>query len=173
LGIRRAHLLLGESTARGPVTALAGPPRLTRSTRFTGEANPPLLMAAATDRAPLSTADPRRTAYRAPGPGARVRTVSEDVLSGAERTARHLRWATFFGGLGGPGRRRRVRGLLVTAQQLREDRILEEAAVTSADPQHLCAVFHITPETGLCCTRFFHPDPTDSDDVSGCTMEMS
>lgn len=64
-------------------------------------------------------------------------------------------------------------GLPVTAQQLREDRILEEAAVTGADPQHLCAVFNITPETGLRYTRFFHPDPTDSDDVSGCDMETS
>jgi hypothetical protein len=61
----------------------------------------------------------------------------------------------------------------VTAQQLREDRILEEAAVTGADPQHLCAVFNITPETGLRYTRFFHPDPTVGDDVSGCTMETS
>ncbi|WAU82661.1 hypothetical protein O1Q96_24810 [Streptomyces sp. Qhu-G9] len=31
----------------------------------------------------------------------------------------------------------------------------------------------ITPETGLRYTRFFHPDPTDSDDVSGCNMETS
>ncbi|MFF4456627.1 hypothetical protein [Streptomyces goshikiensis] len=66
-----------------------------------------------------------------------------------------------------------LRGLPVTAQQLREDRILEEAAVTGADPQHLCAVFNITPETGLRYTRFFHPDPTDSDDASGCNMETS
>ncbi|SHN25973.1 hypothetical protein [Actinacidiphila paucisporea] len=61
----------------------------------------------------------------------------------------------------------------VTAQQLREDRILEEAAVTGADPPHLCAVFNITSETGLHYTRFFHPDPTDSDEVSGCNMETS
>ncbi|MFE9492507.1 hypothetical protein ACFYNF_39935 [Streptomyces sp. NPDC006641] len=60
-----------------------------------------------------------------------------------------------------------LRGLPVTAQQLRENRILEEAAVTGADPQHLCAVFNITPETGLRYTRFFHPDPTDSDDMYG------
>ncbi|WP_234438797.1 hypothetical protein, partial [Streptomyces sp. NRRL WC-3774] len=40
-----------------------------------------------------------------------------------------------------------------------EDRILEEAAVTGADPQHLCAVFNITPDTGLRYTRTFHPDP--------------
>ncbi|WUH90502.1 hypothetical protein OG900_10630 [Streptomyces sp. NBC_00433] len=66
-----------------------------------------------------------------------------------------------------------LRGLPVTAQQLREDGILEEAAVTGADPQHRCAVFNITPETGLRYTRFFHPDLTDSDDVSGCNMETS
>ncbi|MFD4868404.1 hypothetical protein [Streptomyces sp. NPDC058412] len=66
-----------------------------------------------------------------------------------------------------------LRGLPVTARQLREDRILEEAAVTGADPQLLCAVFNITPETGLRYTRLFHPDPTDSDDVSGCNMETS
>lgn len=66
-----------------------------------------------------------------------------------------------------------LRGLPVTAQQLREDRILEEAAVTGADPEHLCAVFNITPETGLRYIRFFQPDPTDSDDVSGCDMETS
>ncbi|MGY5048478.1 hypothetical protein ACWDE0_23115 [Streptomyces sp. 900105755] len=49
--------------------------------------------------------------------------------------------------------------LPVTAQRLREDRILEEATVTGADPQHLCAVFDITPDTGLRDTRTFHPDP--------------
>ncbi|MGW6976393.1 hypothetical protein [Streptomyces sp. NPDC054952] len=48
-----------------------------------------------------------------------------------------------------------LRGLPVTAQRLREDRILEEAAVTGADPQHLCAVFNITPETGLRYIRYF------------------
>lgn len=34
-----------------------------------------------------------------------------------------------------------------------------EAAVTGADPQHLCAVFNITPDTGLRYTRILHPDP--------------
>jgi hypothetical protein len=53
----------------------------------------------------------------------------------------------------------RPEDLPVTAQRLREDRILEEAAVTGADPQHLCAVFNITPDTGLRYTRTFHPDP--------------
>lgn len=52
-----------------------------------------------------------------------------------------------------------LKNLPVTAQRLREDRILEEAAVTGADPQHLCAVFNITPDTGLRYTRTFHPDP--------------
>ncbi|MFE9858719.1 hypothetical protein [Streptomyces sp. NPDC005780] len=52
-----------------------------------------------------------------------------------------------------------LRGLPVTARKLREDRILEEAAVTGAEPQHLCAVFNITPETELRYTRFFHPRP--------------
>lgn len=66
-----------------------------------------------------------------------------------------------------------LRGLPVTAQQLHEDRILEEAAVTGADPQAPCTVFDITPETGLRYTRCFNPDPTDSDDASGCNMETS
>ncbi|MGW6060351.1 hypothetical protein [Streptomyces sp. NPDC055189] len=52
-----------------------------------------------------------------------------------------------------------LKDLPVTAQRLREDRILEEAAVTGADPQHLCAVFDITPDTGLRYTRVFRPDP--------------
>ncbi|MET9695262.1 hypothetical protein ABZY81_44085 [Streptomyces sp. NPDC006514] len=54
--------------------------------------------------------------------------------------------------------------LPVTAQRLREDRILEEAAVTGADPQHRCAVFNITPDTGLRYTRTFHPDPLSDRD---------
>lgn len=52
-----------------------------------------------------------------------------------------------------------LQDLPVTAQRLREDRTLEEAAATGADPQHLCAVCNITPDTGLRCTRTFHPDP--------------
>ncbi|MFF2644942.1 hypothetical protein ACFVUB_34515 [Streptomyces niveus] len=60
-----------------------------------------------------------------------------------------------------------LRGLPVTAQRLREDRILEEAAVTGADPQHLCVVFNITPETGLRYIRFFRPDPTRPDPADG------
>ncbi len=54
--------------------------------------------------------------------------------------------------------------LPVTAQRLREDRFLEEAAVTGADPQHLCAVFNITPDTGLRYTRTFHPGPLSDRD---------
>ncbi|MFI1067004.1 hypothetical protein [Streptomyces spororaveus] len=57
-----------------------------------------------------------------------------------------------------------LKDLPVTAQRLREDRILEEAAVTDADPQHLCAVFNITPDTGLRYTRTFHPDPLSDRD---------
>ncbi|MFE9137599.1 hypothetical protein [Streptomyces sp. NPDC007355] len=52
-----------------------------------------------------------------------------------------------------------LKDLPITAQRLREDRILEEAAVTGADPQHLCAVFNITPGTGLRYTRNFTPAP--------------
>ncbi|MFI7290798.1 hypothetical protein ACIBRY_29760 [Streptomyces anulatus] len=51
--------------------------------------------------------------------------------------------------------------------------LLRGLPVTGADPQHLCAVFNITPETGLRYTRFFHPDPTDSDDASGRNVETS
>ncbi|MER6572868.1 hypothetical protein ABT288_43635 [Streptomyces sp. NPDC001093] len=57
-----------------------------------------------------------------------------------------------------------LKDLPVTARRLREDRILEEAAVTGADPQHLCAVFNITPDTGLRYTRPFHPDPLSDQD---------
>ncbi|MEX0172007.1 hypothetical protein [Streptomyces sp. LMG1-1-1.1] len=57
-----------------------------------------------------------------------------------------------------------LKDLPVTAQRLREDRILEEAAVTGADPQHLCAVFNITPDIGLRYTRTFHPDPLSDRD---------
>jgi hypothetical protein len=40
-------------------------------------------------------------------------------------------------------------GLPLTAAQLREDRILEEARCGRADPLHLAAVFGFTPRTGL------------------------
>ncbi len=41
------------------------------------------------------------------------------------------------------------RGLPVTAQQLCDDRIAEEAPVGRADPLHLAAVFGFGPRTGL------------------------
>jgi hypothetical protein len=41
------------------------------------------------------------------------------------------------------------RGLPVTAQQLRDDRIVEEALAGRADPLHLAAVFGFGPRTGL------------------------
>lgn len=41
------------------------------------------------------------------------------------------------------------RGLPVTAQRLREDRLIEEGIARSADPLHLAAVFAIGPRTGL------------------------
>ena len=45
------------------------------------------------------------------------------------------------------------RGLPLTAAQLREDRILEEARCGRADPLHLAAVFGFTPRTGLRYTQ--------------------
>jgi hypothetical protein len=44
---------------------------------------------------------------------------------------------------------RLFRGLPVTAQQLRDDRIVEEAIAGRADPLHLAAVFGFGPRTGL------------------------
>ena len=44
---------------------------------------------------------------------------------------------------------RLFRGLPVTAEQLRDDRIVEEALVGRADPLHLAAVFGFGPRTGL------------------------
>jgi hypothetical protein len=41
------------------------------------------------------------------------------------------------------------RGLPVTAEQLRDDRIVEEALAGRADPLHLAAVFGFGPRTGL------------------------
>jgi hypothetical protein len=45
---------------------------------------------------------------------------------------------------------RLFRGLPVTAAQLRDDRIVEEALAGRADPLHLAAVFGFGPRTGLC-----------------------
>jgi hypothetical protein len=44
---------------------------------------------------------------------------------------------------------RLFRGLPVTAEQLRDDRIIEEAVSGRADPLHLAAVFGFGPRTGL------------------------
>ena len=44
---------------------------------------------------------------------------------------------------------RLFRGLPVTAAQLRDDRIVEEALAGRADPLHLAAVFGFGPRTGL------------------------
>ena len=44
---------------------------------------------------------------------------------------------------------RLFRGLPVTAEQLRDDRIVEEALSGRADPLHLAAVFGFGPRTGL------------------------
>jgi hypothetical protein len=44
---------------------------------------------------------------------------------------------------------RLFRGLPVTAEQLRDDRIVEEALSGRADPLHLAAVFGFEPRTGL------------------------
>ncbi len=44
---------------------------------------------------------------------------------------------------------RLFRGLPVTAEQLRDDRIVEEALAGRADPLHLAAVFSFGPRTGL------------------------
>lgn len=44
---------------------------------------------------------------------------------------------------------RLFRGLPVTAEQLRDDRIVEEALAGRADPLHLAAVFGFGPRTGL------------------------
>ncbi|MFE5374062.1 site-specific integrase [Streptomyces mirabilis] len=52
-----------------------------------------------------------------------------------------------------------LRGVPATAQQLREDRLLEEAAAGGGDPLHLCALFNIVPETGLRYVRPLWPTP--------------
>ena len=44
---------------------------------------------------------------------------------------------------------RLFRGLPVTAEQLRDDRIIEEALAGRPDPLHLAAVFGFGPRTGL------------------------
>ncbi|WP_300609858.1 hypothetical protein [Trebonia sp.] len=44
---------------------------------------------------------------------------------------------------------RLFRSLPVTTEQLRDDRIVEEALAGRADPLHLAAVFGFAPRTGL------------------------
>lgn len=61
------------------------------------------------------------------------------------------------------------RGLPVTASQLRDDRIVEEAVSGQADPLHLAAVFGFGPRTGL---RYAHAasragEPADPDAPRG------
>ena len=59
---------------------------------------------------------------------------------------------------------RLFRGLPVTAEQLRDDRIVEEALSGRADPLHLAAVFGFGPRTGLRYAQAAHPtaEPADT-----------
>jgi hypothetical protein len=52
-----------------------------------------------------------------------------------------------------------LQALPVTAQQLREDRLLEEAAHCGGDPMHLAAVFGIGPQASLRYTKAATGDP--------------
>jgi hypothetical protein len=51
------------------------------------------------------------------------------------------------------------RGLPVTAEQLRDDRIVEEALSGRADPLHLATVFGFGPRTGLRYAQAARPAP--------------
>ena len=51
------------------------------------------------------------------------------------------------------------RGLPVTAEQLRDDRIVEEALAGPAGPLHLAAVFGFSPRTGLRYAQAARPGP--------------
>ena len=67
------------------------------------------------------------------------------------------------------------RGLPVTASQLRDDRIVEEAVSGRADPLHLAAVFGFGPRTGL---RYAHAasragEPADPDAPQGPPPSVS
>lgn len=55
-----------------------------------------------------------------------------------------------------------LRPLPVTAQQLREDRLLEEAAHCDGDPMHLAAMFGIGPQASLRYTRAATGNPAPS-----------
>ena len=54
----------------------------------------------------------------------------------------------------------RFRNLPTTPGQLRQDRILEEALATGADPLHLTAMFGFTAETALRYARVVAPELT-------------
>jgi hypothetical protein len=58
-------------------------------------------------------------------------------------------------------------GLPVTAEQLRDDRIVEEAVSGRADPLHLAAVFGFGPRTGLRYAQAARPDPLQDAAISG------
>jgi len=61
---------------------------------------------------------------------------------------------------------RLFRGLPVTAEQLRDDRIVEEALAGRADPLHLAAVFGFGPRTGLRYAQAALPGPLPATSVS-------
>jgi len=61
---------------------------------------------------------------------------------------------------------RLFRGLPVTAEQLRDDRIVEEALAGRADPLHLAAVFGLGPRTGLRYAQAARPGPLPATSVS-------
>ena len=61
---------------------------------------------------------------------------------------------------------RLFRGLPVTTEQLRDDRIVEEALSGRADPLHLAAVFGFGPRTGLRYAQAARPGPLPDAPVS-------
>jgi hypothetical protein len=60
----------------------------------------------------------------------------------------------------GPWLSKLFHGLPATATQLRQDRILDEARATGADPLHLTAMFGFAAETGLRYTTAIAPELT-------------
>jgi hypothetical protein len=67
---------------------------------------------------------------------------------------------------------RLFRGLPVTAAQLRDDRIIEEALSGRADPLHLAAVFGFGPRTGLRYAQAAH-DTAEAGSRQGCSGNTS
>lgn len=65
---------------------------------------------------------------------------------------------------------RLFRGLPVTAEQLRDDRIVEEALSGRADPLHLAAVFGFGPRTGLRYAQAAHPTAEPADTNTSSTV---